>query len=153
VPGAAYYKRSLVVPPSAIDENGHVNNVEFIRWMQDAAIAHSDHVGGTAATRACGAAWFAREHHIEYVRPAYAGEHLSVITWVASRVRVRSERRYCVVRDSDRAVLARGKTVWIFVDQATQKPRSIPKEVDACYTLAVDESEAAALAWLKTTPT
>ena len=31
----------LVVPDTAIDANGHVNNVQYVQWMQDAAIAHS----------------------------------------------------------------------------------------------------------------
>ena len=30
----------LVVPDSAIDANGHVNNVVYVRWIQDMATSH-----------------------------------------------------------------------------------------------------------------
>ena len=35
----------IVVPESAIDRNGHVNNVRYVQWMQDAAEAHSASLG------------------------------------------------------------------------------------------------------------
>ena len=75
------------VPPTAIDANGHVNNIEFVRWMQDAAVAHSDAVGCTAATMAAGATWVVRSHHIEYRRPAFAGDRIRVVTWVENNRR------------------------------------------------------------------
>jgi len=81
---SALYTHQLIVPQSAIDENGHVNNIEYMRWMQDAATAHATSVGGTLATKNLGAAWVARSHHIEYLRPAFANEHLVVHTWIAN---------------------------------------------------------------------
>ncbi len=41
----AIYRHEIVVPPEAVDGNRHVNNVVYVQWMQDAAIAHSDTVG------------------------------------------------------------------------------------------------------------
>src|SRR4051794_13133777 len=78
------YAYEFDVPASAIDANGHVNNVEFVRWMQDIAIAHADTAGCTAATREAGAMWLARSHHIEYRRPAFAGDRVRAITWLAN---------------------------------------------------------------------
>ena len=37
----AVYEHSLTVSPDAIDSQGHVNNLEYLRWMQDAAVLHS----------------------------------------------------------------------------------------------------------------
>jgi len=48
--------------------------------MQDAAIAHATSVGGTAATQAVGATGVARSHHIVYLRPAFAGDRLRLLT-------------------------------------------------------------------------
>jgi len=33
----AVFSRTFIVPESAIDENGHVNNVACVQWKQDAA--------------------------------------------------------------------------------------------------------------------
>src|SRR4051812_49442383 len=80
---SARFTFDLTIGPSAIDANGHANNVEFVRWMQDAAVAHADAVGCTAATLAAGGAWVVRSHRIEYLRPAFAGGRLGGVAWGA----------------------------------------------------------------------
>jgi acyl-CoA thioester hydrolase len=125
----------IEVPTSAIDALGHVNNVEYVRWMQEAATAHSDAAGCTAATFADGAVWVVRSHHIEYLRPALAGDTVEVRTWVEDLRRVASLRRYEFVRPGDGAILARGETDWVYVDAATY-PRFHPchvRRLGDCY--------------------
>jgi acyl-CoA thioester hydrolase len=134
----AVFRFGVTVGPGVIDENGHVNNVAYVQWMQDAAVRHSDSTGGTAAMRAAGGMWVARSHRIEYLRPAFAGEVLEVRTWIANAQRVRSLRRYDILRPADGALLARGETDWVFLDAATTRLRSIPDEVLACYTVVPD---------------
>jgi acyl-CoA thioester hydrolase len=117
-----------------IDGNGHVNNIVYVQWMQDVAIAHSDAVGCTAATTAAGCTWVARSHHIEYLRPAYSGDLVLVQTWLVDATKKSSSpRRYRMVRDSDGTVLARGETLWVFIDTQTGRPRTIPPEVIGCF--------------------
>lgn len=135
------YKYELTVPRDALDENGHVNNVHYLRWMQDAAVSHSDSRGCTEQTTAVGAAWVVRSHRIEYFRPAFAGDRVAVLTWVANFRKVRSLRKYKIVRLSDNAILAEGATDWVFIDTATSSPRSIPREVSAAFELIAPEDE------------
>jgi acyl-CoA thioester hydrolase len=124
----------LEVPASAIDANGHANNVEYVRWMQEAATAHSDAVGCTAATRAAGSTWVVRSHHIEYLRPAFLGDRVEVRTWVADFRRTFSLRKYEFVRRGDGMVLARGETDWIFLS-SEGRLRSIPPEIQALFAV------------------
>lgn len=135
------HRREIVVEPDVIDANAHVNNVEYLRWMQQAAIAHADAVGCTSATAEAGASWVVRSHHIEYLRPAFAGEHLAIFTWVSTMRRSSSLRKYRVVRGPD--LVARGETVWVFVDAATGKPRPIPREVSQVFSLVPPTEEPA----------
>ena len=123
------FRREFVVPDNAVDDNGHVNNVVYIQWMQDVAVMHADAVEGTRATRAAGATWVVRSHRIDYLRPAFAGDAVLAQTWVANIRRVRSLRRYRFLRASDRAILAQGETDWVFVNQETGRPISIPSAV------------------------
>jgi acyl-CoA thioester hydrolase len=132
---SARFTYDLIIGPDAIDANGHANNVEFVRWMQEAAIAHSDAVGCTAATLAAGGVWVVRSHRIEYLRPAFAGDRLAVVTWVADYRRAFSMRRYEFVRPVDNLVLARGETDWVYVDAGTGRPRSIPASVRALFEI------------------
>ena len=121
------------VPPSAIDENGHVNNVEFVRWMQDAAVRHFAAAGGNALMESAGATWVVRSHRVEYLRPAQRGERIRVRTWVADFRRVMSQRKYEFLRVGDGTLLARGETEWVFVDAATGRPRSIPNSIQSLF--------------------
>ena len=52
-----HYQYSFEVEPASIDENGHVNNVEYVRWMQEAATAHATGMGSMAALEALDATW------------------------------------------------------------------------------------------------
>jgi acyl-CoA thioester hydrolase len=123
------------VGPAAIDANGHANNVEFVRWMQEAATSHATTAGCTAATQAAGATWVVRSHHIEYLRPALAGDHIEVRTWVVDFRRALSLRKYEFVRQGDGELLARGETDWVFVDSANGRPRSIPEPIQVMFAI------------------
>jgi acyl-CoA thioester hydrolase len=121
------------VPSSAIDANGHANNVEFVRWMQDAAVAHADAAGCTAATRDAGATWVARSHHVEYRRPVFAGERVRVTTWLENVRRAFSLRKYRFERAADGELLAEGETDWVYVDLATGRPRTVPDHIQSMF--------------------
>jgi acyl-CoA thioester hydrolase len=121
------------VGPEAIDANGHAGNVEFVRWMQDAAVNHSDVAGCTAATLQAGAMWVVRSHRIEYRRPAMLGDRVKVLTWIANFRRAFSLRKYRILRVSDDVLLAEGETDWAFVDAKTGRPRSVPAEIQAMF--------------------
>jgi acyl-CoA thioester hydrolase len=128
----------LIVPPEAVDRNRHANNVAYVQWMQDAAIQHSTVTGCTQMTEALGATWVARMHRIEYLSPAFAGDAITVLTWVADFRKVRSLRRYQFVRANDQKVLARGETDWVLVDAVTGRPRGIPPELTSLFELVPD---------------
>lgn len=133
------YGYEIVVDASAIDANGHVNNVEFVRWMQDAAVRHADAAGCTAATQTAGATWVVRSHDVEYSRPAFAGDRVRVLTWVADFRRAFSLRRYRFVRDG--ALLAKGETDWVFLDVTTGRPKSVPEDIKAMFDVAPPQWE------------
>lgn len=135
----AIFRHEFTVGSEALDENRHVNNVAYVRWMQDVAVLHSAAAGCTEATRAIGAIWVAREHRIEYLAPAFAGDRVEARTWVVNFRRVRSLRRYRFVRIGDGAVLARGETDWVLVDAANGRPRAIPGQIAALFQLVPDD--------------
>ncbi len=135
------YRYEIVVPKEAEDRNGHVNNVEYLRWMQDAAMKHADLIGCTRATSTAGATWVVRTHKIEYLKPAFAGDRVTVVTWVSNLRRVQSLRKYKIFRPADKALLAEGETDWVFVDAQKGTLRSIPKEIKLTFTPLPEEQE------------
>ncbi len=135
------YQYSFSVPEEAVDENVHVNNVVYVRWMQEAAIRHSDAVGCTQATKAMGASWVVRSHAIEYLRPACEGDEVRVMTWVSNFRKLRSLRKYKFVHAHDNTVLAQGATDWVLIDTQTRRPRLIPTELRDLFELVPETEE------------
>ena len=135
------YRFEIIVPAEVLDRNRHVNNVAYVQWMQDAAIQHSAATGCTRMTETIGATWVARMHRIEYLSPAFAGEVITVSTWVANFRKVRSLRRYRFIRVVDQKVLAQGETDWVLVDVASGRPRGIPSEMAKLFELVPDEQD------------
>ena len=129
MPISSIYTKTIIIPKNAIDENGHVNNVTYVQWMQDIAIEHYASIGGIEA-QGPDATWVVREHRIEYFLPAFENEEIEIKTWVEDIRRVRSLRKYEFVRKADGKVLVNGETDWVFVDVKTGRPLAIPVEVE-----------------------
>lgn len=144
------YQYKLTVPDHAIDVNGHVSNIEYLRWMQEAAISHMDIQGCNKATLDAGATWVVRMHHIKYLRPAFGGENIIVLTWVSHLNRFQSLRKYRIIRTHDNTVLVKGETEWVFVNAKTGRLRSIPKDVIFKMKIVSKEREMEILSDLKT---
>lgn len=135
------YVYEFTVSPDAMDRNGHVNNVAYVQWMQDAAIAHARASGCLTATEAAGAGWVVRLHQVEYLAPAFAGDAIAVLTWVANFKKVRSLRKYKMIRTGDRTVVARAETDWVFVNAKTGRPQIIPEAVKLSIPVVPEEQE------------
>jgi acyl-CoA thioester hydrolase len=135
----------FVVPADSIDMNGHVNNLEYIRWMQDIATAHSHEQGWTVAryldTRTT---WVIRSHFIEYLRPVFKEDEIILATWVAGMDAQSSPRRYRFVRARDLKPAAQAETLWVFCDATSGRPADIPPDVRDAFPVVGDESEIAA---------
>ena len=135
------YKHDVPVTADMVDANGHVNNVAYIQWMQDAAIHHAQATGCTAIALSLGATWVVRAHLVEYLRPVFAGETIRVLTWVSNFRKVQSLRKYKLVRAGDETVVAQAETDWVFVDAKTGRPRAIPDEIKNTFSIVSKEME------------
>ena len=133
MPISPTYTKNIIIPASAIDENGHVNNVVYVQWMQDLALEHYASIGGIAA-QGPDSTWVIRKHNVEYFLPAFEGEEIEARTWVEDLRKVRSLRMYEFVRKSDGKVLVKGETDWVFMDVKTGRPKAIPVEVEKIFT-------------------
>ena len=136
MPNNSIFTYSFTIPESVIDENGHVNNVAYVQWMQEAAIRHPESV--TEYKPAENTTWYARQHRIEYLLPAFLGEEIEVRTWLSEIKRVRAHRKYEFLRKADGKVIVRGETDWVYVDAKTGKPIAIPAIVSEFFPVLSD---------------
>ena len=145
----AVFHHPRTVAEAEIDQLGHVNNLVYLRWMLDAAVAHSRAQGWPgSAYQQLGAGWVVRSHHIDYHYPAVLGNEVVVQTWVADMKRVTSLRRFRIVRvdpeSPDQAkprrevLLASAATDWAFINFETRMPKRIPPEVSSAFEVVPD---------------
>jgi acyl-CoA thioester hydrolase len=131
-PSQAAYVHAFTVADGDIDALGHANNISYVRWINEAAIAHSSSVGfGIDECMRAGLVWVVRRHDVEYLRPAFAGELLEALTWPEAISGATSLRRSLFRRGTE--VLARAETTWALFDLQSQRPRRVPQAMRAAY--------------------
>lgn len=136
---AVIYKRNFRVRSYECDAYGHVNNANYLRYMQEAATEASAAVGWDEARLAeVGHIWLIRETDIEYLHPLRYGDTLEITTWVGDFRRVRS-RRYYELRNQAGEIVARASTDWVYVNRETGMPSSIPPEMMLNFHPKTDE--------------
>ncbi len=132
---AVIHKSQFVIREYECDSYGHLNNANYLRYMQEAAFEASAAVGYSKARyEQLGRLWLARETEIEYLQPLYAGDMLEITTWVADFRQVRSLRRYEFRRAGEDALVAQASTDWVFMDRASGQVVPVPPEVAAAYS-------------------
>jgi acyl-CoA thioester hydrolase len=133
------FHHPVAVQAADIDELEHASNLVYLRWVQEAAVAHSASLGlDGAAYRARGQSFVVRRHEIDYLRPALLGEQLLVETRVATMSAASSLRRTRILRAADGAELCRAVTDWAYIDLARARAVRIPADVRGRFPLEPD---------------
>ncbi|HEV8197541.1 MAG TPA: thioesterase family protein [Gemmatimonadales bacterium] len=117
------FELPIVVTPLDIDTLGHVNNVVYVRWMQEAAAAHW--ASAAPAELRDRVSWVVVRHEIDYKAPAFSGEQLVVRTWVGEPAGATWERFIEIRHVEGDRLLARGRSVYAALDRSTGRPRRV----------------------------
>ena len=120
----------FLAPAEDMDENSHISNVAYVRWLQDAARAHSDAIGWTRERYIAEGGFFGvKRHEIDYLRPATAGEEIRVTTWIQEPRPASATRISEIVRTKDNVVLARARTTWVWLSVDGGRPIKLPQAI------------------------
>lgn len=121
------FELRIPVEPEDIDELGHVNNVVYLRWVQDVAVAHWE--AEASPEERASLSWVVTRHEIDYLLPAWPDDDLVARTWVGRSSRRRFDRHTEVRRLKDDRLLARVRSVWCPVDRSSGRPTRVSDEV------------------------
>ena len=127
------FELPITVTEADIDQLGHVNNVVYVRWVQEAATAHWRAVAAPADQEQL--YWVVVRHEIDYLHPAMPGDRIVARTWVGAATRIKFDRHTELLRERDRKPLARARTVWCPIDARTGKPTAVSAEVRAVFSI------------------
>src|SRR5215510_10249788 len=117
----------VTVMPGDIDEQNHVNNAVYLRWVQEVATAHWQAIASSDAQEGIG--WVVLRHEIDYKAPACLGDEVVLRTWVGKATRLTFERFTEILRSSDRQLLSKARTLWCPINAQSGRPVRVPLEV------------------------
>lgn len=113
-----------------IDANGHVNNIVYVRWLQEVATAHWTAVAPADAQARY--LWVISRHEIDYRAASYAGELLTAETWGENPKGARFDR--CTrITGPDGSVRVDARTTWVIMDRELQRPARLRPELVALF--------------------
>ena len=124
---SARFEMIVPVLPGDIDEQNHVNNTVYLRWIQDVATAHWRAVASPKAQETIG--WVVLRHEIDYKGPATLGDEMVLRTWVGKATRLTFERFTEIRRNRDDRLLSEARTLWCPIDAQTGRPVRVSEEV------------------------
>lgn len=130
---ASPFEIPLHPQPDDIDELGHVNNIVYVRWIQDVAAAHW--LVLSSPQERAELAWVVVRHEIDYKAAARLGDELVGRTYVGEQMAATCARHTEIARPADQRTLVLARTTWCAVQPATGRPRRIPDEMRVRFSL------------------
>ena len=121
------FELPITVQPADIDDLGHVNNVVYLRWIQDVAKSHWQTVA--AADDVARLGWVVTRHELDYRAAAFLGDVLVARTWIGETAPLTCERFVEIRRLRDDRLLVQARSIWVPVDRASGRPKRIGPEV------------------------
>lgn len=125
------YEHAFKVSPGDIDQLGHVNNVVYLRYAQDAAVAHWR--AAVSREQRENLVWVVRRHEIDYLRPALEHDELIARTWVGEASGATMDRFIEIRRRRDGETITSVRSVWVALDARTLRPRRVTAELRGCF--------------------
>lgn len=127
------YSYKIVVTKDDIDINLHVNNIMYVKWMQEAAMEHSKAVGDTFEVQSeRGYMWVIKSHNIEYFHPAYENDEIEITTYTKKYRKSASFRIYNFTNQKGET-LAKAKSIFVCLNSSSLRPIKIPEDIDSLY--------------------
>jgi acyl-CoA thioester hydrolase len=121
-----FYIHPITVSAADIDTMGHVNNVVYLRYIQEAATAHW--LAKASEVVKSSVLWVVLRHEIDYLAPAFENEVLQAKTWVGETGGVKSVRFVEITNALGKPII-KARTIWCMLDAITLKPKRIELEM------------------------
>ena len=133
---------SLTVPEhsSTSEEIPHVNNAEYVRWIDRTAELATDAVGLTREMLLeANRMWFVARHEIDYRAESFEDDKLVIATWISDYSRIRATRRTLIHRPTDGKTILDASTSWAYVNLETRKLVRMEQDVIDRFPVAAPE--------------
>ncbi|MFB9058279.1 acyl-CoA thioesterase [Mariniflexile ostreae] len=121
------YFSEITVTESDIDELNHVNNIRYIEWVLDVAIAHWKK--NVTSEIDANYFWLLLKHCIEYKSEAFLNDVIVIKTYIEKAEGVRSTRIVEITNKHTQKLIAKSETTWCLMHSETKRPVRITKAI------------------------
>ena len=121
------YGKEHIVKKEDLDINNHVNNVQYVQWIQDISEEHWLHCEEFLINK--NYVWFVLSHFVEYKSPALEGEKLLIETFVESFDKTVSNRAVEIRNADTGKLIVKSLTRWCLINPVKNRPMRIPQEI------------------------
>ncbi|WP_306249947.1 thioesterase family protein [Parvularcula sp. IMCC14364] len=119
------------------DELGHVNNIVYVRCVQNIAVEHWSTVAPDTLQQQVH--FVVLRHEIDYRDPLLPGDNAEIRTWLGRASGPRFDRHVDIRKSGSRKFSARARTTWCMLDRQTGRPRRISAEIFEAFGVTPDE--------------
>lgn len=112
---------AIKVGAEHLDHNNHVNNVQYVYWVEQAAAEHWDILKvGTAYESDY---WVLYDHHIQYKKQVFLGDTITIKTYPEPPEGVKQPRKVEFYVNGE--LMVDSRTLWVLCDRDTHKIRRL----------------------------
>ena len=121
------FEKLIIVRQDDLDELNHVNNVRYVKWVNDVAKEHwfqnvTDDISKDYF-------WVLLNHNIEYKNPAILNDVVMLKTYVIKAEGVTSTRVVEMFNSKTNKLLIKSETNWCLISSKTQRPTRINSDI------------------------
>lgn len=121
------FEHRISISAEDIDVFEHVNNVVYVRWIQEVSTAHWYARATEEEKETIG--WFVVRHEIDYLNSARLGDEIIGRTWVGVAQKNLFERHAEFLRLRDNKVIARSRSLWCPIDLRSLRPMRVGPDI------------------------
>lgn len=117
------HEKEITISEEFIDQNQHVNNVQYVQWVEMMASEHWDLV-----KHMCPYSkdyFFLLDHHIQYKKQVFLGEKLIMKTYPLPPKGAKQARKVEFYRNGE--LVVDSLTNWILINHQNQKIIRLPE--------------------------
>ena len=120
-------EKEITVSKNDLDDLNHVNNIIYIRWIQEIAKFHWESLVSNDIRN--NYYWVLLEHQIKYLHPAFLGDKIKIKTYIEKTGGVKSNRTVEIYNNDTNMLIVKSKTIWCLINAKSNKPSRITDEI------------------------
>ena len=110
-----------------LDDLDHVNNVVYVKWIQEVSKKHWEKVAQKISTKYI---WVVRRHDITYLDAAKLNDEITLNTRILDSKGPISFRQVQMINNKTQKTVVKSITEWCLLNSQTLKPIRVPKTIE-----------------------